>query len=230
MKQRLRAQALLPVIALVIASGAAWAMQTGIKLTRNGSVISTDVQVVNGRAYVPLSDVAKALDMTVVKKDGSYRLTHAGSAAQIHALSGKIAENILSDTWQFQVASVQQVSGYSRQYGSEKEQLTPKEAGDILVVITCRLKNATKEMQEVSFDENSAGNTALTDDQEHGYVPLAYDSRDSGYTSDKMPPGSAHDFRVIFSVPKGANLKGLVYTVEAIGLDKSTDFRVALHP
>jgi hypothetical protein len=235
MNSMLRVPVLLPVIALAVASATAWTMQTGSRLMMDGAVVSTGVQIVQGRPYVLLSDVAKVLDRTLVKKGATYTLTRLGDAHQMRSLTGKsltgkLAENIRSGPWQFQVASVQQVSGYSPQYGSEKEQLTPKEANDILVVLKCRLKNTTNVMREVSFDENAAGNTALTDDHEHGYVPLAYDSRNSGYTSDKMPAGSAHDFVVIFSIPKGVNLKDLTYTVGDTGADKSTDFRVALKP
>lgn len=230
MPQIVRGRVLLPVIALVMVYGTAWAMQTGVKLTWGGRTVSTDIQFIKGRAYVPLSDMAKILDMTVVKKGQTYRLTQAAGSSPIHHLTGNMADNLTSGAWQFQVASVQQVSGYSQQYGTEKAQLTPKETGDILVVIRCRLRNGTKEMQEVAFDGSSAGNTALTDNQEHGYVPLAYDSRNSDYMSDKMPAGSAHEFVVIFSVPKGTDLKNLTYTVAATGLDKSTDFQVALRP
>jgi hypothetical protein len=230
MKRRSRVQFLLLILALAITSCAAWALQTGKKLTMNGSIISTDIQIVHGRTYVPLSDMAKALDMTVVTRGGIYRFARAGGANQIGGIPGKINADISSGTWLLRVTSVRQVSGYSQQYGVDKAQLLPAEAGDILVVIKCRLKNDTKEMQEVYFDKESAGNTALMDDQEHGYVPLAYDSRNSDYTSVKIPSGSEHDFVIIFSIPKGANLKDLIYTVGNNETDKSTDFRVSLKP
>lgn len=230
MKRIVRSWGLLPIIALSMVYCTAWARQTGVKLTMDGRIVSTDIQHIKGRVYVPLNDMAKLLGMTIVQKGPIYRLTHAAGSSPIHRLTGKMADNLSSGTWQFQVASVQQVSGYSQQYGTEKAQLTPTETGDVLVVIRCRLKNGTKEMQEVAFDSSSAGNTALTDHQEHGYVPLAYDSRNSDYLSDKMPAGSAHEFVVIFSVPKGTALQNLTYTVASSGLDKSTDFQVALQP
>jgi hypothetical protein len=224
----LRVQVLLLIIVLAVASGTAWALQNSIKLMLDGKVISTEVQIFKGRAYVPLNDLAKVLDVTVVKQDGHYNLTRSGGADPLHASADKMAPNSLPKAWQFQVTSVQQVAEYSPQYGSEKDLLTPKETGDVLVVIKCWIKNNTQAMQEVSFDRTSTGNTALTDDQEHGYVPLAYDSRDSGYSSDKVPSGSVHDFVVIFSVPKGTNLKDLVYTVGGSEMETSTDFRVSL--
>lgn len=64
--------------------------------------------------------------------------------------------------------------------------------------------------RQYCFRPYARGTTALTDDRQHGYFPLAYDSRNSDYSSDKMLPGSAHDFIVIFSMPKDANLKDFI--------------------
>jgi hypothetical protein len=217
-------------IALAIASATAWAVQNGSQLTMDGKVISTDVQTIKGRAYIPLNDVAKVLERKVDRKGGTYSLARVTGAPLHEGPSGKMAVNLVADKWQFQVISVQQVSDYSPQYGSDKDKIVPREVGDLLVIVRCRLKNGTKEMREVYFDKDSSGNTALTDDQEHGYVPLAYDSRNSGYSSDKMPPGSLHDFVVLFSIPKDTGLTALTYSVREAGIDKNTEFRVSLKP
>jgi hypothetical protein len=230
MKQIAKVPIVLLALALIIASGTAWALQNGITLTLDGKVISTDIQTIKGRAYVPVSDVATALDRMVVKKGAAYSLTRSEASPQIQGTLGKMSTNVLPGKWQLHVASVQEVAGYSPQFGSDKETITPKETNDILVVIKCQLKNGTKQMQEVSFDTHSSRNTALMDDQEHGYVPLAYDSRNSGYTSAKMPSGTTHDFVVIFSVPKGINLKDLIYSIGGYSMDKNPDFRVSLNP
>jgi hypothetical protein len=230
MKQKTRLPRLLLAFTLIIASGAAWALQNSITLTLDGKVISTDIQTIKGRAYVPVSDVASALNRTIIKKGAAYSLTRGAEADQIQGTLGKMSANVFPGKWQLHVASVQEVAGYSPRFGSDKDQITPKETNDILVVIKCQLKNSTREMQEVSFDTHSSGNTALTDDQEHGYVPLAFDSRNSGYTSVKMPSGTTHDFVVIFSVPKGIHLKDLIYSIGGYGMDKNPDFRVSLNP
>jgi len=236
MKKRMAtARVILLVTALAVASCMAWALQTGMKLVMNGRTISTDVRMFDGDAYVKVSEVAKALDMVAVKQGDTYRLTRAGGAYQIRGVTGKMTANIFNGSWLLKVTSAQQAREYRQQYGEDKKQLTPKEAGDILIVIRCRLKNGTKETQEVSFDKDNAGNTVLTDDQEHGYVPLAYDSRNSRYASAKMLPGSAHDFVVIFSVPEDVRLKDLIYTVMSSSEDytrqeKGMDFRVSLQP
>ncbi len=229
MRRTTQAQILLPAIALAFASCTAWALQTGFKLSMDGHTLSTDVQMIHSRPYVPLSDVAAVLGMNVAKKGDTYILARAGGAHQIRGATGKITTNIFNGTWLLNVESAQQVMEYSQLYGSDKARIVPTEVGDVLIVVKCRLKNGTQETQEVYFDKDSTGDTSLTDDQSHDYVPLAYDSRNSSYTSAMMLPGSEHDFVVIFSVPKGAVLKDLIYSVlSAGGQEKGTDFRVSL--
>ncbi len=228
MRYRATASVLLPVVALAIASGAAWAVQTGLRLTMDGAVVSTNVRSIDGRAYVPLVDVAKALGRTVNASGGAYDLALAASAQRRDGLNGKMATDGFSGLWRLNVRSVEQVAGYSPQYGSDKAPITPRESGDALVVIKCQLRNGTKAMQDVSFDRNASGNTAVVDDQEHGYVPLAYDARNSGYGSAKIPPATTMDFAILFSVPAGAKLTHLTYSVGGAGMDKSTDFQVSL--
>jgi hypothetical protein len=174
--------------------------------------------------------VAKALNLTLVKKGNRYMLTRGGGANRLPGYGGKVASNIFSGSWTLRVVSSETDTAYGRQYGPDNGQVTPQQTGDLLVVIKCRLTNSSKETQAVYFDKNTAGNTALTDDQQHAYSPLAYDSRNSNDDSDKMLPGSAHDFAVIFSVPKDTNFKDLIYSVATTELDKSTDFRVSLKP
>lgn len=233
MKRMATAQVFLLMAALAVASCVAWAMQTGMRLVMDGRVISTNVRMFNASAYIKVSDMAKALDMTAFKQGNTYRLRRVGGSHPIRGAAGKMNANIFNGAWLLNVASARQVTAYSQRYGEYKERFTPRETGDILVVVTCRLKNGTNQTQDVSFDKDSSGNTALTDDQEHGYLPLAYDSRNSGYGSARMLPGSAHDFVVIFSVPEGAHLKDLIYTIVSSSEDyskqnKSLDFRVSL--
>ncbi len=54
----------------------------------NGRKMSGDVRTINGCQYVPLSDVAKSLGMTVSKKNGGYVLIAAGGA---NAIRGKVS-------------------------------------------------------------------------------------------------------------------------------------------
>ena len=47
--------------------------QVGRGLVINGQVATTDLRTINGRTYAPIADIAKALNMTLVSKPGSYR-------------------------------------------------------------------------------------------------------------------------------------------------------------
>jgi len=219
-----------PVAVLVVGSYAAWAVQTGMSVVMDGRSISTDVQILNGHPFVALDDVAQAWDMSVVKSGTTYRLVRAGGANQLTGVTGKLATTILSGAWSLKVISVQQVASYAPRYGPDKDPVSLQQVGDVLFIVTCRLKNGMKETQDVYFARDSAGNTSLTDDQSHGYSPVAYDTRNSDYSTTKMLPGSAHDFALVFSVPRDTRIKDLIYTANASGLEAGTDFRVSLQP
>jgi hypothetical protein len=214
----------------MIVSGTALGRQTGLMLTMDDSVVSPNVQLIKGHAYVPLSDVAALLNRAVVKKGNTYNLAPIPPADKSRRVTGKLGASLTSGAWQLTVLSAEPADSYSQLYGEHKAQLTPVRTGDTLMMVRCRLKNNTSEVQDVSFDRDAAGNTALTDDQGNGYVPLAYDSRNSDYSSNKIPSGTAHDFVVIFSIPTGTHMKDFVYTAGSLSMDKSTDFRVVLTP
>jgi hypothetical protein len=194
----------------------------------NGSVMSTDVQTINGRAYVPLVDVARALSMTVVRKEGGYELVRAGGGNEIAGVKGKLGDTLFTGKWRFTVTAVTRAGEYTEVYSPDKEVLKPRADDEELVIVKCRIKNGTPKTQSPYFWKDISEDTALTDDKEHGYGPLAYDSRNSDATVDKMLPGSAKEFAVIFSVPKGSTLKDLVYTISGPGDEGKTDVRIAL--
>ena len=76
---------------------------------------------------------------------------------------------------------------------------------------------------------HTGSNNALTDDQDHAFPPYGYDLSNGGfYGPPKMLPGSAQQFAVYFRVPKGINLKDLVFTLTAYGDDHPVDVRVSL--
>jgi len=217
----------LPAVGLALVACAALAVQAGTKVTMDGSVISSDVRMVNGRPYVPLSDLAKAIDRAVVRKGTGYALTQVGGGSGGTPIA-MIAGNSLSRSWRFTVASVDMVGAYTPSFGADKTPIAPQEAGDVLAVIGCRLTNGAKAMRVPSFDKSSSGNTAVMDNRKRAYVPLAYDLRTNGDTVASMPPGSQQDFAVIFSVPSDAGLDHLTYSVGGSAMDTSTDYQVAL--
>lgn len=81
------------IFAGLLASAAVmgWAAGVETRLYVNGKVASTDVIMKDGRAYVPLKDVAEALGMVVVNKSDGFALTPAGGAGQVGGLNGKVA-------------------------------------------------------------------------------------------------------------------------------------------
>lgn len=215
-------------LGLAIVGTATWAGQAAARLSMNGSVVSMDVLTVKGRTYVPLADVAKALNMSVVHKDTGYELVPAGGSNEIAGLKGKLGDTLFTGKWRFTVTAVAQVDEYTEVYNAEKEVIKPKADDEVLVVVKCRIKNGTATTKSPYFWKDIREDTALTDDKEHGYGPLAYDTRNSEVTVDKMLPGSAKEFALIFSVPKGSVLKDLVYTISGPGDEGKTNVRIAL--
>ena len=218
------------ILILGAASCAAWAVNAGARLVMDGSTVSTDVRMVSGRPYVAVSDLAKAMDMSVVKEDNTYQLVRASGSTQARLMSGKIATDISSGSWSFKVISAEQVEAYSDQFGPDKDPVARQQAKDILIAVRCRLKNSSGATREVYFDKSYSGNTALTDHEEHAYIPAAIDSRNSSYTTNRMLPGAAHEFSLVFSVPNDTKMKDLVYTVGTSSDERKTDFRVELMP
>jgi hypothetical protein len=98
----------------ILAGGAVGvcAADSGAKLIFNARVASTDVRTLQGKAYVPLADVARALDMTVVPVRGGYEIKKAGGATPISGLRGKVGEVLFDGKWRFQVLSVETVDSY----------------------------------------------------------------------------------------------------------------------
>src|SRR5690242_5679129 len=110
MKRVLGVPVLLSICALAVVSCAAWAAQKGITLALDGKIISTDVQTIQGRAYVPMSDVARILDRSVVKKGGAYSLMQSTSGDPRTGLSGKMGSELVFGPWRLKITSAQQVA------------------------------------------------------------------------------------------------------------------------
>jgi hypothetical protein len=209
------------LVGLVVA--VVWAAQAAVRVNLNGTPASG--RTISGSVYVKLSDVAKAFDMQVVAKGGSYELVKAGGANQLQGLNGKIGEEIFTGKWKFLVKDVQRVEKYMLKFATSKFEMTA-EPGSELVIVTCRFKSGVKESATVYF--NGLGDTALTDMEEHGYKVKWGDI--GGGVAETMLPGSAKDFALVFQVPKEAVLKDLVYTIEPVDLRKygKTNLRISL--
>ncbi|HEX5324573.1 MAG TPA: hypothetical protein VFW40_12360 [Capsulimonadaceae bacterium] len=211
--------------------------QSALKLIINGSVASTNVRMIGGSAYVKLADVARALNMNIVPRAGGYEMVPAGGADQLQGKGrGKIGDTMFTGQFRFMVNGVQTLDSYTERYDQDRRDLAPKGPGDTLVVIDCRIKNGTNTKQEIVLSPTDWGeNTALTDDQEHSYAPIDVDGHyDEGAPNGAwILPGAAIDFALVFSVPKGTNVKDLVFTIVKYserGGHKGTDVRVSLTP
>jgi hypothetical protein len=218
---------------------AAWAAG-GRKLVMNGRTVSTRVQTIQGQAYVPLADVAKAQGMVVVPIAGGYEIRKAGGAHPISGLRGKVGDVLFDGKWRFQVLSVNTVDSYTMQhhatndYGTyhdvvdfEDKVVRPKE-GRNLIAIKCRVTNGRNSTQSLWVYNNDT-HTALADSQGESYPPAIYDLEETGsFDSKKLLPGAKLDFTVLFSVPEGTHLKDLVFTLRTLS-DKGSDVRVTLN-
>lgn len=201
-----------------------WAAQAA-KVTMNGKVVSTSVRVIDGQAYVRLADVAKAFDMTVAKNGASYDLVKAGGANQLKGTAGKLGEEVFTGEWKFTVTDMQRADVYKARFNPNVTWDTTPEAGDELVILTCRFKNAVPKTVYMYF--NGLGSTSLTDMAEHAYPVKLFDSR--GGVAENILPGAAKEFAVVFAVPKGTEVKDFIYTIEPVSSDyKKVDLRVSL--
>jgi len=221
------------------AAGAALAIQAGQTLKINGQVASNDVRVIGGKAYVPVADVAKAMGLTVVKTGNGYELTKEGGAGQLQAKgNGKIGQEIFDGKWRFQVIDVKRADTYIPVRTKSKTEMQA-DAGQEFAVVSCRVKNGTPQKDELVFAKDWEGiNTSITDVNEQAYPAVAFDVREDEIApvGCNFLPGAAIDFTIVFSVPKGTDLKDVIFTAMQYkfrsGYDQKTnkphDFRVSL--
>jgi hypothetical protein len=158
-------------------------------------------------------------------------------------LTGKIGEALSDGRWRFQVLGVRTPDSYTLKTGAEPygyadvsvfdaagRTITPK-AGYRLVVIECRATNEQKSQERLWVSASDAANvrTALTDAAGSSHAPVAYDFEGGPVQTKPLRPGEAITFPVVFSVPKGAEPKELIFTLAANGeRESSRDARVLL--
>ena len=224
---------------VMFAAGVAVARAPITLVINGGTPVSTSITRVNGVTYVPVKDVAKALNMDVTMGSGTITLAPAGGANQIaNKTVGKIGDDLFTGKYRFQVQSVAEVPVYKFLYTNHSmtDIQAKAEGNEKLVLVTCRLKNGTKEKDEYVFSTGDYGeNTALTDTNEGVYQPAYYDvAADENAPYGKYAlPGSAIPFVIVFRVPKTTSVKDLVFTVVRYherGDKKGTDLRVHLAP
>jgi hypothetical protein len=202
-------------------------------------VMTQDAQQIDGRTYVPLSDVARALGGQVASRGTGFEIvtggapsssaekrTAAGGANEVRGANGNVGDWFFNGLWRFRVSKVEHVDAYQFQYSTSTESDKPSGANDELVVCYCTIKNGHAKTEEpiLTVHGLASQNTALTDDQGQSYEPVDFDDR-----SGSLVPGGAKNFAVVFSVPKGTKLKDLIFTLYGYASsDKASNVRVSL--
>ncbi len=246
-KRVLRTTATL-VVTLGLATTAGGLGKAGLSLIIRGKTVSSEVRIIEGRPFIPLSDMAKAMNGTVVKhKAGGYEITFgsvdtttpdahpvAGGANEVRGTQGKIGQVIFTGKWRFSVLSVDHAANYDSQFLPDKRTFVPSGDTEELVIVRCRMKNGQKDTQMAMLSPVHPHHTALADNQGQSYAPMDYDKR-GGSTDEgpKLLPGAQTEFAVLFSVPKGTVLKDLVFSIQNAYEDTpdgGTDVRITLAP
>jgi hypothetical protein len=210
--------------AACLAMGPVQAAPSGPNLYINGGLASTRVIQRNGIAYVPVADVAKALNQGVVVKSDGYAITPAGGANQMNGLNGKVGDKLTDGKWVLTVVKAFRTDTYVHQFDVKTS--TPDQSTDDLVVVQVRIKNARKESFSVLC--SGTGSTSVTDLDEHSYKPQTFSSTDARSGAPSLLPGSAVDFALVFSVPKSEKLGDFVYQIFNYTGEKPPTFRVSL--
>lgn len=206
------------------------APKTTLKI--NGKVASTKLKTIGGVAYVPVADVAKALGQKVVPTANGLEIKTASGTYQAGNLRGKVGDVIQTKKYSFQVLSYTTADSYASKNLSLAETFTPGSSDETLVIVNCRIKNTVNKAQGPVLDHTQSGNkTAITDYEGQSYPPIVYDSKIAkDFSGQSLLPGSKNDFAVVFSVPKSAKIKDLVFSVNDYfdPLMQGPDVRVSL--
>ena len=252
-------RALCAVLALSAGAATAALAFASARLSVGGQTVSTDVRLIGGRPFVPLADMARAMNGTLVRHSSGYEIKTggagspaggdtttptddaapatpdaAGGANEVRGTRGRIGQMFFNGKWRFEVLGVDHADAYDSKFLADTQTFKPAGNTEELVVVRCRLKNGQKTAQMAMLSRVHPHNIALTDDQGQSYAPTDFDKR--GGSLDEGPhllPGAQTDFAVLFSVPKGTALKDLVFSLQTAYADfpdGGTDVRVSLAP
>ena len=164
-------------------------------------------------------------------------------SATAKGLDGKIGDVISDGQWRLQVVSVQTPDSYAMKTDAEpyeykdlsrfdaaKRIFTPK-PGFKMVVFQCRVTNAQKSPKRlwVAVSDSANVRTALTDVAGISHTPIGYDFEGGPIQTKPLQPNETINFAVIFTVPRDAELKILLFTLAANGeREQSKDAHISL--
>lgn len=184
------------LLAIGFVAGYAWA-QIPKALYINGQVASTNVIEKDRRAYVPLVDIAKALDMGLSTRPGGYDMvTKAAPPAPPATVSGKIGEAVSNGQLTLTVIEIVRRETYAKRYIQSD---VTAERGHEIVAVVCRLRNDTG--REAHVDLSGGSGTALGDSTGRSY-PQRVGLPDAAFPAVKLVPQTAVEFAILFEMPK----------------------------
>lgn len=208
--------------------------QSGLTVSVGGQLASSDVIERDGKVYVPITDVAKAFNRSVVRKDNGYDLVPiAGTPAEpvikstvsIDGLTGAVGDVLKNGQVSVQVFQVVRGERYASTITNETYTAEPDMD---LVAVVCRMRNTLKKPRQYDLGYFKGGNTALIDATGKSFAPKKWDRKEA---IPRLQAGMGADFAVIFAVPKGTELGEFVYTVRPNDFDrtmKQDNFHVSL--
>ena len=232
----------LGTLAAALAAGA-YALGLAGTLVIDGRSTPADVRTIGGTAYVRLSDVARALNMTVASRGaGRYELTKSGGANGIGGRTGRVGDTLFDGRWRLTVLSVDFPDQYpmktDAELYNEGDKARLARASRIvtagrnygLVVVKLRVANGTKAKESLwTALSDSRVHTAIADTDGASHPPVAYDFAGAPIQTAPMLPGAGMTFSVVFSLPNDAKPKDLIFTLlRNDGADKGADVRVSL--
>lgn len=237
------------------AAGAAFG-QAGRTVMFKDDVVSRDIRVINGRPYVPLADMAKALGGFAVKTASGWQIktkdqTTASTTTSdtgatggtmngnpVAGASGSIGDSLSDGKWRFQVVNYQDVDSYTLQRDGGVDVRKLQRNADVqgktiqakpdysLIVVNCQVKNGQKQAQ--AFGSGYGRNTALIDTKGVSYAPIGWD-QDGGMQATKpLPVGATDDIAAIFLVPFGTQVASATFTLGNVSDPAPHDVHVSL--
>ena len=174
-----------------------------------GRYVTDDVIVRNGQMYVPVSALARALDLRVRDSGSTCDLVPEEAAA----------------AYRFEVLSVERTGSYRAHFGTHDFSLEAR-PGRELIVVTCRLLNGTDRPQ--SIDLTGGRDTRLTDAAYRSVSPSTGYGRPLNGRAMVLARDGV-DFALKFDVPQGFRPEGLVFSVQNTFDQSPLNFRVSLH-
>ncbi len=202
----------------------------------NGKIISTSVRVIDGVAYMPVADAAKAIGGAVTQSGSAYTIqaastTAAGGANQINGLTGDIGQTLFTGEWRFKALSVTIVRQFQTQYAPDARTDNPASANDELVIVNGIVKNAQTSTAPIALLNTLPMDTTITDDSGQSYgAPIDFDRIGDRYGPVSLVPGAAVKFNAVFDCPTGTKLQSLIFSLARYDkydeMHKPTDVRI----